>query len=325
MNCAETKLNLEAYALGALDPQTHARVERHLLECDACRRAALQYAIVAHTLPDALSKRTAHVPPASLKRNLMAAVQADQRARAGAPARRPRSLTTPSPFAPRGLALPKPRTLLPALAGATFLIGILITGLIYSQLQMQQTLSDVQTPHAETLDAIAPEVWMLSPDPTSNAYASITNDPVRKMFVIRAFGLPPLSEDKEYVIWTTTGGVTQSVGSFRPLADGSAHLSFLPMQNLNYPNSDSSTAVAYLSAQNPPILKRVLITRQFTNNPLISNDHVLVWRANPNEEVEDFKYNLPVIPFLRSKYIPITPRDIMCDILPLDDPRCSDD
>lgn len=336
MTCPEIKLNLEAYALGALDPPQRAEIDQHLLECDACRRAALQYAIVAHTLPDALAKRSTFIPPAALKQNLLRAAAADQRARADKPARSARPSNMPSPRAARGIRVLKPRALPFALAGAAFVIAILLTGLVVTRLQMQQALSDVQTLRAQTPQdttqasngygpAPAQEIFMRSPDPTSNAYAIVTTDPVRKMFVVRAVGLPTLSDDEHYVIWATTGGVTQAVGGFKPLSDGSAHISFLPMQNWSNPNTNGTTDVAYLAAQNPPILKRVLITRQFINNPLMSNDPVLVWRANPNEGGEEFDYLLPVLPLLRGKYEHATPREIICDLLPLDDPRCNKD
>ena len=61
-------------AVGALEPSERDPMERHLVTCEPCRRAAAQYADLASMLPTALEVVP---PPARLRRNLMAQVYAE--------------------------------------------------------------------------------------------------------------------------------------------------------------------------------------------------------------------------------------------------------
>lgn len=309
MNCVEITPHLEALALDALDKETRVRVERHLVECEACRRTAQQYAQAAHALPEALAMLAPLDLPASLKQNVMNAAQAEVQAHAMHQLFAPRALPIQARPARAARALrwlSEPRHSLVALGSATAIIAILFISLLITQLQLQQILADVESLRHQTntrasqatqiASVPSKDILMLSASPNSDAYAIVSMDAARGMFVVRAYGLEPLAADKEYVVWATTAGITQRVGTLTPYADGSAVISFLPSRNLLYYKAEGTTATAELAAQNPPILKKVWITRQFITSPLPSNDRVLFWQASSNEEFEEFDYWFPILP-----------------------------
>lgn len=82
MNCEEATDLLALDAVGGLEPQDRAEIERHLSTCAACRQRAAQYADVTSLLPAALDQVQ---PPARLRRNLMAQVYAESSAPAALP------------------------------------------------------------------------------------------------------------------------------------------------------------------------------------------------------------------------------------------------
>ncbi|HVC04092.1 MAG TPA: anti-sigma factor [Candidatus Acidoferrales bacterium] len=82
MNCEEATDLLALDAVGGLEPQDRAEIERHLSTCAACRQRAAQYADVASLLPAALDQVQ---PPARLRRNLMAQVYAESSTPAALP------------------------------------------------------------------------------------------------------------------------------------------------------------------------------------------------------------------------------------------------
>lgn len=276
MNCAEIYPNLEAYALGALDSQTHAHIERHLLECDTCRRAALQYAVVAHTLPDALAKSSTLVPPASLKQNLMAAVQAEVRGHAAAPLRAPRR-ASPAPVATRGSWLLSSRVWTFSLAVSMVVILALMGWLAMTHVQLQEAITNetaaLEQVHTYQLseDARAvltrlnnPEqVLMVSKDASSNIKGTLTFDSRKPYIVFQADNLPSPELGKQYYLWTMNEGRMQLVARFTPKPSGEIQVSFSVDREF-------------------PVLKRVLLTRQISIREIASgefpsNEIILEW------------------------------------------------
>lgn len=276
MNCAEIYPNLEAYALGALDSQTHAHVEHHLLDCDTCRRAAHQYAIVAHTLPDALAKSSTFVPPASLKQNLMAAVQAEVRGHAAAPARVVRQ-PVPAAAATRGRLLLNPRVWTFSLGVSMVVILALMGWLAVTHLQLQEAISNetaaLEQVHTYRLSEDArtvltrlnnPEqVPMTAKDPGSNIKGTLTFDSRKPYIVFQAYNLPQPELGKQYYLWTMNEGRMQLVARFTPKPNGEIQVSF-------------SVDREY------PVLKRVILTRQISIREIASgefpsNDAILEW------------------------------------------------
>ena len=279
MNCAEVVPNLEAYALGALDVETQARVERHLTECDACRRAALQFSIVAHTLPDALAKRSPLVPPASLKQNLMAAVQAEAQAEVKAHTAiqqvTPRKIK-PSP-AYRGHWLLNPRLWTVSLGVSLIVILALVTWLSVTHNRLEQALSNetaaLDQVHSYKISEDArttliqfqnpQQVYMQPTDLTSNIKGTLTFDVNKPYIVFQASNLPQPELGKQYYLWTMNEGRMQLVSRFTPKPNGDIQVSF-------------SVDREY------PVLKRVILTRQVSlremaDDQFPSNESILEW------------------------------------------------
>ena len=71
MSCEQRADLLALDAVGALEPEERAEVERHLATCATCRPLAAQYADAASLLPAALPTAP---PPARLRQRLMAEV-----------------------------------------------------------------------------------------------------------------------------------------------------------------------------------------------------------------------------------------------------------
>jgi anti-sigma factor RsiW len=63
---------LEAYALGMLEPEELADVERHLAGCADCRARVRELEAAAHRLPQALAAVSPLEPPADLERRVLA-------------------------------------------------------------------------------------------------------------------------------------------------------------------------------------------------------------------------------------------------------------
>jgi hypothetical protein len=83
---------LEAYALGALESEERAEVERHLETCADCRAVAAEFERVAHALPAALAAASPASLPSELKSRVLDRldVPAEPPRRRRAPIRRPR-------------------------------------------------------------------------------------------------------------------------------------------------------------------------------------------------------------------------------------------
>ncbi|MBI3536178.1 MAG: zf-HC2 domain-containing protein [Chloroflexi bacterium] len=67
MNCDKVRESLEAFALGALDADENAALERHLAACDDCIILAQEYVEIVRTLPQGLAAASHLKLPAALK------------------------------------------------------------------------------------------------------------------------------------------------------------------------------------------------------------------------------------------------------------------
>jgi hypothetical protein len=77
MNANEHDRRLEevaAYAIGALDPERVAELERHLADCRRCQEELRWLSPAVRALPEAVERQA---PPPELKQRLMAEVRAD--------------------------------------------------------------------------------------------------------------------------------------------------------------------------------------------------------------------------------------------------------
>jgi len=66
--------DLAAYALGALEPEEASDIERHVDDCESCRRRVEWLRPAVDLLPASVEQRT---PPESLRENLLATVRAE--------------------------------------------------------------------------------------------------------------------------------------------------------------------------------------------------------------------------------------------------------
>src|SRR5262245_27772887 len=137
MNCEQVELLLEAYALGALDAPTQARVDAHLLECDSCRREAHKFSIVAHTLPEALAHTSPLIAPPSLKASIMAAAANEVQGHAEKTKIEPQAIASAAP-ARRGGFLRQPRVWRLGLALSALLIIALVVWGAETNLRLQE-------------------------------------------------------------------------------------------------------------------------------------------------------------------------------------------
>ena len=76
MDCNWVAERQDAHAVGALEPDEWAEVERHLAGCPDCRRRAAELADVAAALPWALAAASPVQPPTALKARILASVPA---------------------------------------------------------------------------------------------------------------------------------------------------------------------------------------------------------------------------------------------------------
>lgn len=286
MNCSEIIPNLEAYALGALDPYTCARVETHLRTCASCRHALASFREIVGELPQVLGSVSPLTPPLSLKKQIMQAAMTDAQTREQARAIQetfsPRAQSA-APVARRGHWLLNPRVWMITLA-SSLLVIILLLGLSFmSNFQMQQALSreqlalqqlgslqaSQQQAFALTASTTKQEIALTATDATSHASGKVTLEPNNPTVLFTASNLPQTGLDERYFLWTVNKGTIQLVGQFTPNQDGFAMLVFM-------------------ADREDPVLKEIFVTRQVTSRLLPSTERVLSWKARPNDLSEQY-------------------------------------
>lgn len=282
MNCSEITPNLEAYALGALDAYTRARVESHLQTCAACRHSLQSFYEVVGELPHALSIASPLEPPAQLKSKIMQAAQANLQAHAIQETFAARA-QAPAPIARRGSWLLNPRVWILSLGAATALIVVLLGISFVTNLEMQQArlreqaaqmqLDNLQASQQQ-LFALASsetkhELVLNAPAASSNAYGKVTLESNRPTILFTAHNLQPLGLNERYFLWTVNRGAIQLVAQFTP-------------------NQDGFAMVVFMADREDPVLKQIFVTRQLNSRLLPSNEHVLEWKANPNDSAEEY-------------------------------------
>jgi hypothetical protein len=205
MDCARTRELLEEYVLGALEPGEQAEVERHLERCPECRELAAELDAVASRLPGALAAASALHPPATLRRQVLAAVDAPEQP----PARRPGSL--------------RRRTLAIALAAA---LPALVLGWVAGFQQASARESDRRNELARLLGVEEVVFEVVDSRETEKAFLRTTRGegPFARSYgklytrrdlpdvVAFAARLPEAPEGRAYHLWLTVGGRTELAG-----------------------------------------------------------------------------------------------------------------
>jgi anti-sigma-K factor RskA len=181
-----------AYLLGALPELETRAFEKHVMSCSECRDELERLRPAAEALPRSVERFAA---PPTLKRSLMAAVEADARA-----AGRRRILALPRP------ALARPQTAL-ATAAAVLLVGAAIGFGV-----------DRATRGGESRRVIAAQV---DRSRFSRGKAELELQRGGRFAMLTVHGLPALPAGKVYEVWIERGGRVRPTGAlFEVTADG---------------------------------------------------------------------------------------------------------
>jgi hypothetical protein len=194
---------LEAYALGALEPEERADVERHLAGCPACRARARELEAVAHRLPQALAAVSALEPPAGLEARVLGGL--------------PRESERPS-----GRRRLRVR---PAAQAALAVLALLLVGgsVISMQLalgrerDLRSRLSRIigeQPIVFEVVDSPRTVKRILRPASPrfADSYGKLYTRPDFREAVSFGARLPALPEGRAYHLWLTSAGRTRLAG-----------------------------------------------------------------------------------------------------------------
>lgn len=201
-DCQKTRELLEAYALGALEEDQRAAVERHVETCADCRALAAELVETAHKLPLALSAVSPRRPPVALKARLLAQLAPEERVEA-----RRWWWRTSAALALVGLVLAAlfaawDARLDDALSQERDLRARL------ARLQVQQELV------LEVVDSRETRKAVLLPPKGSNsrAYGKVFTRADMPHVVAMAARLPQPRQDRAYHLWLTSGGRTELAG-----------------------------------------------------------------------------------------------------------------
>lgn len=276
MNCSEIKPNLEAYALGALDPYHATRVEKHLKTCAACRHTLASFREAVGELPHALTHAAPLKPPAHLKARVMQAVAEENQAREHVRAMQETFASravAPLPRGRRGAWLTSPRSMLLALSTAGLVIAALMFWVVSTNSKLQQAL-DNELGAREQLAAQSHQVlntledprtvYLFAADASSNAYGKLLFDPNKRDVVFLAYNLPQPGLSRRYILWTRNKGYMQRVAQFMPDPKGNALANFKVDYDL--------------------VLKEVYVTEQLPSYPLPVEPKILRWVSDKSED-----------------------------------------
>ena len=190
----EYRDQIAAYALDALDGHEKLEVERHLAGCEACREYLIWLNPAVDLLPVSVEART---PPASLKRSLMGAVEADIKAERQAEKDRRRS--------ERGLwgTIWRPVT-------AGVLATVLVAGAVVGYLLASDT-PESEFFEAERIARIGPEM---------DVSLEVQGDDG----ILHVAKLPGLPSEKDYQAWIQRDGEMEPSSTFDVREDGEVQL-----------------------------------------------------------------------------------------------------
>jgi hypothetical protein len=243
VSCDETREDLEAYALDALDvPRVH-QVEAHIGECAAC-------AAIVHDYRRAVDYLALSVPV------YRASPRLKQRVMGGAGSFRPSAIPT---VLRRGWAVS---------AAAVLLVGLAVGGVVWAmmlsselsdlrrqnqelvqlsqldadqratllqlqaelnsarseQRQMSLTLNEYATLIKVALDPDLIPTELKGTEPFASATCSYVWSTKQSLGALTCKNLPSTALSLTYELWATKGDHTIALGSFKPFVDGSASL-----------------------------------------------------------------------------------------------------
>jgi hypothetical protein len=194
---------LAAYALGTLEPEEQADVERHLAGCSDCRARVRELEAAAHRLPEALAAVSPLEPPAELERRVLAgAVQESARP----PARRRFRLRARAQAALAGLA---------AVLAVGSLVGMQLA--LARERDLRSRLMRVVGEQPIVFEVVdSPDTVKRVLRPASprfaRSYGKLYTRPDLREAVSFAARLPAPPEDRAYHLWLTSAGRTRLAG-----------------------------------------------------------------------------------------------------------------
>ncbi|HKW77492.1 MAG TPA: anti-sigma factor [Candidatus Limnocylindria bacterium] len=236
----EIREQLEAYALGSLDPLECARVEHHLKDCAECQRVVSDYGRLIDRFPDVLARRS--------------------RSRLD-PATKPRLL--------RAVATRR-RVPLLALAGIAASLALAIS--LAWNLQLSRAvdaernafiaLGSYQEIVFEVVDSPQVHRVLLKPPVTgSTSYGKVYVRPDLPFVVAMVGRLPDAPNGNAYHVWLTyASGETVLAGTLAPK-----------------PNTQGFDALVFDAGRNGPVLASVKVILQPTGSRQPEGAPALIW------------------------------------------------
>ena len=290
MDCEQIREQLEAYVLGALDPQEHAELQAHVADCPDCRQLVRELADTAGVLPQTLAAASPLRLPPAIKDSLL-----QKLAQESATEPQPGEPSSPQPAAEPPTALrstingnlnqPGPGRASRLWAGwgpsrvvavaALMLLLIVAVALgarlstalaegrtLQSQLanlfdQQEVVLEVVDSEHTVKRVLLAPEPRPDSPLPSYGKLYTRSDLPHVVAMVAR---LPDPPAGQAYHLWLTAQGQTSLAGTLKINEQGFGILVF-----------DAAT--------DGPVYDKAELTLQPSGSTLPSGDVILTWAA----------------------------------------------
>jgi hypothetical protein len=234
----ETREDLEAYALGALDEGDRARTDRHVAGCASCRSTVEAYEALLARLPGALAVAAPSAPdPAVLRRVLRVASR--------------------RPLWPRVAGI--------AFAAAAFVLiavgvwNISLTQTIAHERDVYRRLAGQQEIVFEVIDSPkASRLVLRSPVSGSTAYGKVFVRSDLPFVVAMVGNLPPPPAGQAYHLWLTLdSGETVLAGTFTV--------------------DEGFGSVVYQAGRNGPVFQSVRVTSQPTGGSTPEGVPVVFW------------------------------------------------
>lgn len=218
--CDDVNDALAAYALGALDPDEHEAVERHLETCAQCRADLAPFAQVADSL--------AHVPPPAapppgLRSRLLTETQAPIQVATATP-------QPVDPIRPERAVLVLPRwVIFPVAAAAVLLIaGVAVLAVLLAQIRDDRNDAESAEYQLAAYLSAGGRATKLSEATTDGRYyghgALVTAPDMPPIVVVG--GCSPTEKNRQYRVWVARGDDRTRVGELKVDSDGEGWIKY---------------------------------------------------------------------------------------------------
>jgi anti-sigma-K factor RskA len=221
MTTPDMHLDTGALALGALPPEELLAIEDHIQTCESCRDELAGFRETVARLADV----AAQTPPASLRRNVLAAITVtpqlppEQRAPTEPPAGRHAAAEETDEGAPPDNVRPiRPWYRRPAALIAAAAAAVLIAGSVFVVNRFRAQEEVAQTP--EQCVATAADRTELTPE---DGQGEVSYAPSCAAVTVDVSGLPALPDDRTYQLWALSAEQDvppRSLGLLPQAADG---------------------------------------------------------------------------------------------------------